>query len=261
MTTLIVKHNAGFFSCCSVRLHMIIEFFNAHQRLPASVDSSAQFRWYKVLPNGPDITFQYFQLASNGNIHYTKMVNYIHDYQYINYFTLDYEAITPFITKYFSPSDTICAMMAEIQNKYAIDYENTCALFYRGNDKCTETKLGDYSGYITYGKVCLQKNPLVRFLIQSDETEFIARMLQEFPNNSFFMKDEIRHMPRCINTVDRVMKRQIDIYSKKYLAITIIMSKCKYVICGSGNCSIWIMLYRGNANNVCQYLKDRWLYL
>jgi hypothetical protein len=48
------------------------------------------------------------------------------------------------------------------------------------------------------------------------------------------------------------------VFSKYYLAITIIMSKCKYVICGSGNCSIWIMLYRGNNKNVCQYLDGTW---
>ena len=31
------------------------------------------------------------------------------------------------------------------------------------------------------------------------------------------------------------------------------MSKCKYVICGSsGNCSLWIALYRGNADNIFQ---------
>jgi hypothetical protein len=35
------------------------------------------------------------------------------------------------------------------------------------------------------------------------------------------------------------------------------MSKCKYVVCGSsGNCSIWITFYRGNADNVYQYLEN-----
>ena len=54
------------------------------------------------------------------------------------------------------------------------------------------------------------------------------------------------------------MKKQNNIYSKYYLAITIIMAKCKYIVCGSGNCSIWIMFYRGNNNNVCQYNNGKW---
>ena len=33
------------------------------------------------------------------------------------------------------------------------------------------------------------------------------------------------------------------------------MSKTKYIISGSGNVSIWIILYRGNALNTMQYLN------
>lgn len=65
-------------------------------------------------------------------------------------------------------------------------------------------------------------------------------------------------MKKCNDTVDKVMKDTNKIFSKYYLAITIIMSKCKYIICGTGNCSKWIMLYRGNFNNVCQNLISGW---
>ena len=33
------------------------------------------------------------------------------------------------------------------------------------------------------------------------------------------------------------------------------MSKCKYVICNTGNCSLWIALYRGNTDNFYQIDK------
>jgi hypothetical protein len=61
------------------------------------------------------------------------------------------------------------------------------------------------------------------------------------------------------STVDKVFKLLNHDFSKYYLAITIIMSKCNYIICNSGNCSIWIMLYRGNSNNVDQFLIDKWI--
>jgi hypothetical protein len=104
-----------------------------------------------------------------------------------------------------------------------------------------------------------KENPDIRFLIQSDETGFIERMTKLFPQNSFYMKDEIRHMGKCDSTVDIKMRTDIQKFSKFYMAITIIMSKCKYIICGSGNCSIWIMFYRGNANNVYQNFNGRWI--
>ena len=83
-------------------------------------------------------------------------------------------------------------------------------------------------------------------------------MINKFPINSFYFKDEIRHMKKCNNSVDKLIAYDNFNFSKKYLAITFIMSKCKYIICGSGNCSIWIMLFRGNSLNLFQNLNGEW---
>ena len=140
-----------------------------------------------------------------------------------------------------------------------MNYDNICVLFYRGNDKNTETLICNYDEYLIYANLVMKNNPNILFLIQSDETEFIDFMTQKFPKNSFYFKDEIRHMNKCNSTVDHTMKEDIFTFSKYYLAITIIMSKCKYIICGSGNCSIWIMFYREHSNNVIQNLNGEWL--
>ena len=42
-----IIHNAGFFSCCSVKLTKIVDFINSNKRLPDNVDSSKLFRLYK----------------------------------------------------------------------------------------------------------------------------------------------------------------------------------------------------------------------
>lgn len=178
--------------------------------------------------------------------------------QFSNYQYIDYQNICPYIKKYFSPSLQIENIINSINSKYSVEYENTCVLFYRGNDKMTETRLCNYNEYVNFSKEIYKQNPNIKFLIQSDETEFIRYFRNMYPHNSFYFKDEIRHISRQNNTVDKVFKEQNSLYSKYYLAITIIMSKCKYVICGSGNCSIWIMFYRGNSNNVCQNLNGKW---
>jgi hypothetical protein len=84
-------------------------------------------------------------------------------------------------------------------------------------------------------------------------------MISKYPNNYFYFKDEIRHMKKCNSTVDIIMRDKNFEFSKYYLAITIIMSKCKYIICGSGNCSLWIILYRGHAKNIFQNLNNIWI--
>ena len=78
-------------------------------------------------------------------------------------------------------------------------------------------------------------------------------MKEEFPNNIIF-NDEIRHMYKKNATVNHASDKQKNYkYSLYYYAITLIMSKCKYVICNSGNCSLWIVFYRKNNNNIIQF--------
>ena len=262
MTSLVIKHhNAGFFSCSSLRLHDIIYYFNTHQQLPDIVDSSIQYNWYKLENDNKDITFDYFDHYDHyTNIEYVKNIDFHYDFQFHEYSKINYMDLSPFMEKYFSPSMEVQQRMVDLEKKYDINYDNICVLFYRGNDKITETKLCDYTDYVIYAKEVFHKNPNIRFLIQSDETEFIETMTSIFPENSFYMREEIRHIPKCKNTVDRLMRDNIHVFSKLFLAITIIMSKCKYIICGTGNCSIWIMLYRGNADNVYQFCIDKWLF-
>ena len=259
--TLIITHNSGFFSCCSVKLDNIINYFNTYKELPKIIDSSEQFEWYKNNKND-DITYNYFEDYNNNNINinWNTNIDYNHTFQFTDYKNLDYKNITPFINKYFSPSLEITTIIKNIEEKYNItDYDNICVIFYRGNDKNTETVICSYESIISKAKIVLNNNKDIKFLIQSDETEFINLLLAEFPSNSFYFKDEIRHMNKQSSTVDIVFKDLNFEFSKKYLAITIIMSKCKYIICPSGNCSIWIMFYRGNANNIMQFLNNEWL--
>ena len=145
-----------------------------------------------------------------------------------------------------------------MENKYTLDYNNICVLFYRGNDKNYETPICSYYEYFVKANNILEKNPNIKFLIQSDETQFIENFTSIFKNNSICFTDEIRHIPTCLSSVDFVMKDKNNIFSKYYLAITIIMSRCKYIICGTGNCSLWILLYRGNSNNVLQNFEGIW---
>lgn len=256
--SVISTHNAGFFSCCSLKLNDIVDYINANSKMPAYVDSSVQFEWYKK--DNRDITYDYFEHYNNINtITVNYRMNYKQEHQYIAYSNLEYDKIGPVVKKYFTPSSEIKNIITNMEQKYNIDYKNICVLFYRGNDKNSETKICSYDDYIHMAHKIIQKCPQVKFLIQSDETGFITKMMSTFPNNSFYFKDEIRHMNKCNSTVDMCMNQDNHKYSKYYLAITILMSKCRYIICGSGNCSMWIMFYRENDNNVYQNLNGEWI--
>jgi hypothetical protein len=256
-----VTHSSGFFSCCSIRLEKIIDYFNSNKSLPTEVNSSKQFELYKNTDKSKNITFDYFEHYNNEDvIKYKKYVDYDHNKQFTNYKTLDYKEICPFVRKYFKPSNTIQDIIKIIEKKYIkTKFSDICTMFYRGNDKVTETAIPSHEMYIEKAKIILIKNPKVQFLIQSDETEFIEKITTAFPKNSFYFKDEIRHMTKRMNTVNSVFKDKNVEFSKKFLAITIIMSKTKYLICNAGNCSLWIMLYRENADNLYEFFNGSWV--
>jgi len=257
-TTLVITHNSGFFSCCSVRLDTIVKYFNQTRTLPLIVDSSAQFEWYKPQrSHKASIVDTYFTTDPSG-IAFRGQIDYEHWHQLTDYKKLNYKALQPFITKYFSPSKEIQDIVITLETKYSLEYSNLCVLFYRGNDKITETELSSYDEYLAKALQLQEQNPSIQFLLQSDETEFLDLFSEKFPN-SFYFKDEIRHMNKATTSVDKVFPQDNYQFSKYFLAITVCMAKCKYVVCGSGNCSIWIALYRGGTEGIYQHLHDKWI--
>ena len=256
--SVVVNHNWGFFSCCSVRLNSIVDHINEHHTLP-EVDSSMQFAWYKQDPS-VDVTFEYFVNYKKLGTTVSPPIHYHESHQYCDYSTLEYTKLVPLVKKYFHPSAEIEFTAQMIEYKYNLDVENTCVLFYRGNDKCTETSLSSYEEYLAPIQSILEKHPTIKFLLQSDETEFLEYMDKSLPGKCFYFKDEIRHIQKSNTTVDKVFPSTNFLFSKYYLAITLLMSKCKYIVCGSGNCSIWIMLFRGHCKNVYQYREGKMLF-
>jgi len=101
MSNVKITHNAGFFSCCSVKLYRIVEFINSNKKIPDFVDSSQQFKWYKN-DKSKDITFDFFENYNNiTDVNIIHPINYNHGHQFKNYSNLDYNNIQPLIKKYF----------------------------------------------------------------------------------------------------------------------------------------------------------------
>ena len=103
MNTIVSVHNAGFFSCCSVKLTNIVDYINSNSKIPDSIDSSKQFSWYKR-NNDEDITYEYFEHYDNICQIINYGINYHWEHQFINYNNLDFTNIIPVVKKYFSPS-------------------------------------------------------------------------------------------------------------------------------------------------------------
>ena len=255
-----INHNAGFFSCCTVRLHKIVSYLNTKGILPRKIDSTNQFLWYKKKEDeNQDISHLFFEVPKETEICFP--IKFSYKQQFETYKTLEIPKLVPVIQACFYPTRNILTLKEKIKKKYKINVEKTCVLFFRGNDKRKETKLCHYSEFVDQIKKIENKDEDVRYLVQSDESEFLNYMKTEL-NNVLVLEDEIRHMNATRDTsVDLTPSSTSESncdYVQLFLAIVLIMSECKYVICTSGNISLWICLYRKNTNHVFQYLTNQW---
>jgi len=265
--TLRVSHRYGFFSCFSVLLTGIVDYVQKTGAFPDQINTDDLLEWYKPTQQTSTILSEYITM-NRCVIHFTT---FNEDVQYTQYNTIppEIDAYLPF----FSPTVDILNRIAFLKEKYKIDPEHTIVAFYRGNDKATETRLCTYSEMIDQVTSISTQIPLYKntsesnntttasaesnntqkaaararkpVWIQTDETEFIQFASAVFPD-SFYCIDEIRHIPRQLTSVDKVACALSNHEASKwYLAITILMSQCKYVVCNSsGNCPLWIYLYR-----------------
>ena len=253
-----ITHSSGFFSCCTIKLEKILEYYRKYKKLPDIIDGSEQFRDYKI-DDSKDITYVYFKKENDENIPYVKDIfttSTNKEQQFSEYNKLNFNDLKPFITKYFSPSEKVETIISFFLNKYKIDFNNTCAIRYRGNDKAIETIQPSYQEMVQKAKYIKRNNTSMRFLVQTDELEFLNYFLS-IVHNSFHI-EEIPKMKKQNTSMqfigDDKDKLRDTIF---YIASLHIMSKCKYIITTSGNGEMWMVLYRGNSKGVFQYLQPK----
>lgn len=253
MPVLKITHNAGLFSNATIALQQILMYFNEHRELPELVERHKQYLYYKSNPDENLIPVLFAETADA--IPHIDRVDTHHEaiqQQYANYKGLHYGDLKPFIDKYFAPSETVLSRIAELEAKYSIDYENTCGVFYRGNDKNRETKIAGYQEFIDKAKEINAD----KYLVLPDEAEFW---------DAFYFPDvykiiETPMMPRKDSAIFyELPQNERTQHAIDFLALTIMLSKCKHLITHSGNCGYWCCLYRGHANNVYQYRNGVWL--
>lgn len=245
MESIVVTHNAGFFSCYTIRLLSIISYFNKNKKCPLQVDSSQQFKDYKIHANR-DYTDEYIKNDNFPEIEHLKdiSINSEDGDQFSNYKNINFQMVKPFIRKYFSPSDNILNLVQKLEIKYDLDYENLAAFYYRGTDKYIETNICDYKTYIEKAEQLKIENPTLKFLITSDDIHLINLFRTTFPDTII-----------CEELLDK-SSRSFE-HSQLMLANVLMMSRANVLICSSSNVSLWIVLFRGHGGNLHQYLNHK----
>lgn len=252
---LIVIHEAGFFSCCSIRLFKIIEYINNYKKTPDIIDSTRQFSNYKSSEQtNLDISPHFFNLNKSINIEEEKNIKLRVDnvsfqdienrFQFSNYKLINFDQLKPLIDKYFDPSIKIKEKISIIEEKYRINYEKILAVYYRSTDKSLETNIPPIEEIINKISEVKKINPELQILFMTDNLDSKKRIHNQFKNVI------------SIDEVDEHYSRSYD-HAQWILSSVIVMSKAHSIITTSGNVANWIVFYRNNSKNIYQYLSQK----
>ena len=262
------RHSYGFYSCCSVLLHKLIHYYNQFHSDPVRIDTTHSFKIYKCHGKEHENAMGDFFKTAINDVEITKVnfIPYHCGYEQFQVFKQlnNVNYVIPFVRKYFTPTDEIMHFADTFTQKYNISYDKTCVLFYRGNDKIIETPIASYDDFVDKALNLYKNDNNIHFLVQSDETEFLDYCKEKLPN-CIIMYDEIRHVKKNKDAqVDYINYNEgnNNLYAKYFLAIMIIMSKCKYIIFNSGNMSLWIFyfqkIYNDENVHIHQFLQNKW---
>lgn len=264
---LVITHNAGFFSCCTIALQDIVIMSRALGKLPDIVDRHSQYGWYKHEPMQSLIG--HFFSESDNDIdcsNWFELTSEQKELQYTDYRNLNMGKCIEFRDKYFAPSEYILEKVAFLEDKYKIDYDNTVGVLYRGNDKNRECKLPSYGEFadkaaLTGYQMCIdeQKKETPVLLLAPDETEFLESMNIIF-NDSVICMEETQHMPKKDSAVflELPLAERAE-QASNFFATVLMLSKCRHLITHTGNIGMWACIYRGNTDNVHQWRDGLWL--
>lgn len=239
-----VTYNNGFFSICNAILRDIME----SPIKPKHVDVTHSFHSFK--DSNSNVWGCYFKspydfetLTQNDVLSYANQYN-------LRYDDIEFDKISPYIRSYFSPCDEVLELVSKITLKYSIDYEHTVAVCYRGTDKDTEVTLTPPSEYVKYCLSLKESNPNLRFLIQTDQKQVRDKLLSEI-SNSFC----IHEMPVTdgLIVMHKIISNEKLNFSQHLLAVTLIMSRCGYVVTHTGGVAYFTALFRGNLFNFKQF--------
>lgn len=254
---LLSVHNAGFFSNCTMQLQSLMRFWNAYHQLPDEFNRVHSFMYYKHKATDNLIPMLFKESGEPMPFDRQRyMTSAIEEQQFSDYKKILFDDILPFVNKYFMPSDLVLRRVEYFERKYNIDYENTCAVFYRGNDKHKETKTPAYWDFIDKG----QEMPNgTWFFVIPDEQEFWSEWRIHVPES--FRFDELPLFPHNPeqSIFHQLEPKDLPDHAVNFFAQVLIAAKCKHLITHSGNASFWTMLYRGNTENVHQFLNGAWL--
>ena len=171
------------------------------------------------------------------------------------YSALPFDELKAYVQNYFFPSKSVLTIQEELERKYKIDYESTVALWYRGTDKWTELSSISPRYFILEAQRLLANYDDLKILVQTDQEQVRDECIASFGKKAFYIEElpvttalvGIHHIPAETRGISNFR------FGTTLLAVSKILSKCRYLLTSTGGFGFWACLYRGTTNNTAQF--------
>lgn len=244
---IIIRDGGGVTSCLSVRLDNVIAFKNKFGVYPTYIDSTQQFLLYS--DSTPQDVAMYL-LRPYVADQELPASSFYHDLQFSWYSDIGLPEISKIAEVVCPLSDGVLAKSIEMKEIMG----DRIAILYRGNDKGKEIKRTPFEAMINLAN----ESGGDKFLVQTDEEDFYRYFKERFPNTICF--DELPRISKDPDSYVMPPKGQRVEFAMNFLAALKAMASAKTVILNTGNTAMFLVLFRGNTDNVYQFNSkyDTW---
>ena len=250
MNDLYCMWNCGFYSN-QTQAFLSTLILLSHGILPDKIDYSMGFKRFKSDPER-DIFPDFYRINPDQEVTPKNII--LPDENRKQFEIYDFEYYNQVVKRFFNPSGVVTDRWQMLTEKYDIDPEKTVSVLYRGTDKCTEVRLASPEAYLDAVKQILDQTPANRVLVQTDQTQVLDYFKSELGNIVVsFSETPSTSGKDAMNTVMENEGKDTMDWMQWFDAALRCVAECAYVVNHTGNCGLWMNLYRGNVDNVFQF--------
>ena len=250
MNDLYCMWNCGFYSN-QTQAFLSTLILLSHGILPDKIDYSMGFKRFKSDPER-DIFPDFYRINPDQEVTPKNII--LPDENRKQFSIYDFEYYNQVVKRFFNPSGVVTDRWQMLTEKYDIDPEKTVSVLYRGTDKCTEVRLASPEAYLDAVKQILDQTPANRVLVQTDQTQVLDYFKSELGNMVVsFSETPSTSGNDAMNTVMENEGKDTMDWMQWFDAALRCVAECAYVVNHTGNCGLWMNLYRGNVDNVFQF--------
>ena len=250
MNDLYCMWNCGFYSN-QTQAFLSTLILLSHGILPDKIDYSMGFKRFKSDPER-DIFPDFYRINPDQEVTPKNII--LPDENRKQFEIYDFEYYNQVVKRFFNPSGVVTDRWQMLTEKYDIDPEKTVSVLYRGTDKGTEVRLASPEDYLDVVKQILDQTPANRVLVQTDQTQVLDYFKSELGNIVVsFSETPSTSGKDAMNTVMENEGKDTMDWMQWFDAALRCVAECAYVVNHTGNCGLWMNLYRGNVDNVFQF--------